>query len=143
MKLFPIAAAAALFTLSAFGQTTNTVQAIRMTFTDEVGATNNTTINPDSDEAAGFQLNFLKDKMVAQQLTNPVPSFQNSIRGAARDRLLKPLALEALANDQKTKRVDDLWLYGAEWWKGKIFTPAQKQSLQDIRNSTNVTAVLP
>lgn len=102
--------------VSAQAQTTNTVQAIRLTFTDEAGATNNTTISVAAKEAAGFALNFAKDQMTAQQLTNPAPTFQQSIRSTVNLVLLKEMARQANNDERKQAKVEafvpligDLW----------------------------------
>lgn len=102
--------------VSAQAQSTNTVQSIRLTFTDEVGATNNTTINVNAKEAAGFALNFAKDQMTAQQLTNPPPTFQQSIRSTVNLVLLKEMARQANNDERKQAKVEafvpligDLW----------------------------------
>jgi hypothetical protein len=133
-----------LFTLvTSFAQSSNVVQSIRLTFTDEVGVTNNTSINLDADEAQGFFLAFLKDKLVAQQATNLVPTFQNSIRGTTRDLLLKPLAAQAKADDWKTNKLDLLFVYGPLLRNSNIFTGAQITTLKSVVNAPNVLTNLP
>lgn len=131
-----------MFTIGSYAQSTNTVLSLRLTFTDETGVTNNTNINLDENETMGFLLNFEKDKLVAQQSTNPVPTFQSSIRGTTKSYLLKIMEQQALANEAKTNKLDTLWTYGAVLQANKVFTPAQKTALRDIAQSTNVTAAL-
>jgi hypothetical protein len=132
-----------LTTLTAFGQSSNLVQAIRLTYVDELGATNNTTINVDADEAAGFVLNYLKDVMLAQQQTNAMPTFQNSIRGTTRGLLLKPLSQQNSASEQKTNKVDLLFINGQALWDQKVFTAQQEADLKAIAKATNVVGALP
>jgi hypothetical protein len=140
MKKLLLIAVLSLLTTKA--QSTNTVLSLRLTFTDEVGVTNNTSINIDENEAMGFLLGFDKDKMTALQLTNPVPTFQNSIRATTRTYLLKILEQQALANEAKTNKLDILWNFGSVLQANKVFTPAQKTALRDIAQSTNVTSAL-
>lgn len=124
-------------------QSSNTVQSLRVTFTDEAGATNNTTINIDADEAGGFQLHYLKDIMLAQQQTNSPPTFQNSIRTTVRSELLKPLAIQSISNEQKTNKIDLFWTYGPSLWQNKNFTAAQRQAIRDILAAPNIATNLP
>jgi hypothetical protein len=137
-KLFILAAT--LITLQA--QSSNLVQSLRLTFTDEVGATNNTSINLDANEAQGFFLNYIKDIQSALQLTNPVPTFQNSIRQTTRAFLLRPLADQAKADEWKTNKIDAMFIRGVELRNAGVFTQAQLQALKDIAKATNVVQAL-
>lgn len=128
---------------SAYAQSTNLVASLRLTFFDEAGVSQNTSINLDADESQGFFLNFVKDKQTAVQQTNTVPTFQNSIRGTTRTLLLKPLTDQAQADEWKTNKLDLLFTYGTVLRNNKIFTPSQLQSLRDVVNASNVATNLP
>lgn len=127
-------------TLTAQAQTTN-VTVIRYTY-DVNGITNNTTENLSQRESDGFVINFNKDVQTALQLTNPPPTFQNSIKQTGKTFLLTPLAEQARANDRKTNKVDLLFLYGPAFWDS-ILTSQQRQALKDIASAPNVATNFP
>jgi hypothetical protein len=79
----------------------------------------------------------------AQQLTNPVPTFQNSIRGTTRTFLLRPLADQAKADEWKTNKLDLLFLYGPALRNANIFTAQQRTDLKAIATAPNVATNLP
>jgi non-homologous end joining protein Ku len=118
--------------LSANAQSSNTVQAIRLTYTDGVGATNNTTINVSAREAEGFLLNFNKDLMVAIQQTNTPPTFQQSIRGAVNTVLLAPLAQQARADERKQAKVEAFVPLIGELWDS--MTAQERSQLTTLAN---------
>lgn len=123
-----------LLAVSAQAQSTN-VTALRLTF-NEGNTTNNTTITINPRESEGFLINFRKDALVAIQLTNPPPTFQNSIRGTAQTFLLNPLADQARADERRTNKVDVFIANIGSYWEG--LSSAQKQSIKDIANAVVV-----
>lgn len=106
MKRFLFSIAVLALAVTTQAQSSNLVQSIRLTFVNEAGATNNTTINLTAREAEGFVLNFNKDVIVAQQQTNTPPTFQTSIRQTTQQVLLNTLAQQARADERKQAKVE-------------------------------------
>lgn len=140
-RLFPLLAAL-LSVGAAFGQSSNLVQALRLTFTDNLGVTNNTSITLTTREAEGFFINYLKDVQTAVQQTNAPPTFQNSIRGTVQTMLLNPLAEQARANERKTNRIDTLFLLLPSLWDS-VLTSQQRADLKALAAAPNVSTNLP
>lgn len=126
----------ALFALAATAQAqTTNVTSLRLTY-NEGTTTNNTTITINPRESEGFLINFRKDTLVALQLTNPPPTFQNSIRGTAQTFLLNPLADQARAEERRTNKVDVFIANIGSYWEG--LSAAQKQAIKDVANAVVV-----
>lgn len=100
----------------------------------------NVTVNTNA-ESAGFDLFFQKQKMVAEQQTNPAPTAQQAIKDAINEMLVRVLAEQARAHKRKTNSVAPFFSFGPGIFE--LMTPQQQADQLAIINALNIKTNLP
>lgn len=125
---------------SANAQSTN-ITSVRVTAVTN-GVTEQISINLSQKQIDGFLMALSLEYQKAAAETNPPPTLNAATKNIVDDLLLKVLAAQAGANEQKTNKTKLLWQYGSLMWDNDIFTGPQKTDIKALLNSANVSNYL-
>lgn len=116
-------------TITARAQTTNVTFSILV---EEPTRTNTMIVTASQKEVRGLTLNWAKDLMVAEQLTNATPSFRKSVQDWQKSAMV-PLQEQADADERKNGKVELINANLSAWWSQ--MTQAEKDQWKNLSSN--------